>query len=232
MGVFGRLTRVIRSQVNDWIQGAEDPEKILDQTVVQMQQDLIQLRQSVAQAIATQKRTERQSHQTATLTREWYNRAQLALHKGHEDQAREALAQRHTYLRMQAQLQGHIDEQQRVIKQLKANMRELEVKITDVRTRRDLYIARARSAEASQRIQEMIGQVGQGRSPGLLNQMEDKVLDLEAQASAVTELNQVLASQSLEGQFQALEQTEAAAIEQELSRMKSRSSGDGAEEWA
>jgi len=222
MGVLGRLGQVIRSQVSDWVNGAEDPEKLLDQAVADMQRDLIQLRQAVAQAIATQKRTERQQHQNQTLAQEWYNRAQLALQKGQEDQAREALAQRHPYQRMGAQLANQISEQKGAIAQLKANMRDLEVKIADVRTRRDMYIARARSAEASQRIQDMIGQVGHERSLGTLSQMEDKVLDLEAQASATADLNQALTDQSLEGRFAALEQAEATAIEQELSTMKNR----------
>lgn len=225
MNVLGRLAQVIRSQVNSWVQDAEDPEKILDQAVMGMQQDLIQLRQAVAQAIATQKRTERQCQQTQNLAKEWYNRAQLALNKGQENEAREALAQRHAYLRMQSQLDNHLGEQKTVIANLKANMRDLEVKIADARTRRDMYIARARSAEASQRIQEMIGQVGSDRSLGSLSRMEDKVLNLEAQADALAELNQTLAAESLEGRFAALEQGEETAIEEELAAMKSQSSG-------
>ncbi|NEQ45348.1 MAG: PspA/IM30 family protein [Leptolyngbya sp. SIOISBB] len=222
MGVWDRLGQVIRSQVGNWVQGAEDPEKMLDQAVADMQRDLIQLRQAVAQAIATQKRTERQSHQTARLSQEWYNRAQLALQKGDENQAREALTQRHAYQRTCTQLEGHISEQTAAIAHLKTNMRELEVKIADVRTRRDMYIARARSAEASQRIQEMMGQLGHEQALGTLSQMEDKVLDLEAQASAITELNQELTAHSLESRFAELEQAEAWAIEQELSNMKTR----------
>lgn len=222
MGVWGRLGQVIRSQVSDWVNGAEDPEKMLDQAVANMQRDLIQLRQAVAQAIATLKRTERQNHQTAMLSQEWYNRAQLALQKGDENQAREALTQRHNYERMRTQLAGHISEQTAAIAQLKTNMRDLEVKIADIRTRRDMYIARARSAEASQRIQALMGQVGHEQSLGTMSQMEDKVLNLEAQASAMAELNQTLSAQSLEGRFAELEQSEASAIEQELSTMKAR----------
>jgi phage shock protein A len=222
MNLLGRLARVIRAQATSLVQGAEDPEKMLDQAVAEMQSKLIQLRQAVAQAIATQKRTERQCQQTETLVREWYNRAQLALNKGNEEQAREALAQRHAYLKMQSQLAGHIDQQKIVIANLKSNMRNLEVKIADLRTRRDMYLARARSAEASQRIQEIIAQVGHERTVGTLYQMEDKVLNLEAQADAMAELNQTLESQSLEGKFAALEQEEEAAIETELLALKAQ----------
>jgi len=224
MSMLGRLAQVVRSQVNSWVQAAEDPEKILDQAVTGMQNDLIQLRQSVAQAIATQKRTERQCQQTETLAKEWYNRAQLALNKGNEDEAREALAQRHSYLKMRSRLDSHIGEQKNVISRLKANMRDLEVKIADARTRRDMYIARARSAEASQRIQEMIGRVGNESAVGTLSQMEDKVLNLEAQAEAMAELNHSVDSQSLEGRFAALEASEEEEIETELAAMRANSS--------
>ena len=219
--MFERLSRVIRAQVNGGVRTAEEPEKMLDQAVADMQQHLMQLRQSVAQAIATQKRTERQCHQAAMQAQEWYNRAQLALAKGSEAQAREALAQRQTYLRTQSQLTSHIETQKAVTARLKTNMRDLEVKIADVRTRRDMYIARARSAEASQRIQDMMGQLGNGRNLGTLSQMEDRVLELEAQASAAAELNQTLNDQTLE-RFSALEQSDTTAIEVELAAIKAR----------
>ena len=109
-----------------------------------------------------------------------------------------------------------------MIANLKTNLRNLEVKIADVRIRRDMYIARARSAEATQRIQDLISQVGTERSLGTLSQMEDKVLNLEAHANAMAELNQTLQAQSLEAQFAALEESEANAIEQTLSDMKTQ----------
>jgi len=226
MNLVGRLARAIRAQITSWIQDAEDPERILDQAMADMQADLIQLRQSVAQAIATQKRTERQCSQTRSLTEEWYNRAQLALTKGNEAQARDALAQRQAYLKMLSQLESYIDEQRTVVGKLKANMRDLEVKIADARTRRDMYIARARSAEASQRIQDLIGQVSTQNTTGAFGRMEDKVLNLEAQAEAMSDLNQTLQSQSLEGRFAALEQDDERAIEAELSAMKANLPGN------
>ena len=70
MGLLDRIGRVIRANLNSLVRGAEDPEKILEQTVTEMQEDLIQLRQSVAQAIATQKRTERQQSQAQSMADE------------------------------------------------------------------------------------------------------------------------------------------------------------------
>ena len=94
MGLFERIMRVIRSQINSLVSKAEDPEKILEQAVMDMQTDLIQVRQAVAQAIATQKRTERQYEQAKSTADEWYKRAQLALQKGDEHLAKEALTRR------------------------------------------------------------------------------------------------------------------------------------------
>ncbi|MGL4622036.1 MAG: PspA/IM30 family protein, partial [Chroococcidiopsis sp.] len=97
MGLIDRILRVIRANFNALVGQAEDPEKILEQTVMDMQEDLVQLRQAVAQAIATQKRTERQAHQAQSNSEEWYRRAQLALQQGNDVLAREALTRRKSY---------------------------------------------------------------------------------------------------------------------------------------
>lgn len=171
-------------------------------------------------SIATQKRTERQQQQAHTQVQEWYNRAQLALQKGNEAEAREALLQRQTCRTRLSNLEKSGQIQQASVSQLKANMRDLEIKIADARTRRDMYIARARSAEASQRIQEMIGQVGSQRSMGILERLEDKVSNIEAKAEAMAELNSIVQTQTLQGQFASLNQDDARMIEVELSAMK------------
>ena len=91
MGLLDRFSRLVRSNVNSLVNGADDPEKVLQQTVADVQSDLVSMRQAVAQAIATQKRTERQSEQAARTAQEWYSRAQMALQKGEDNTAREAL---------------------------------------------------------------------------------------------------------------------------------------------
>jgi phage shock protein A len=110
MGLFDRIGRVVRANVNSFISAAEDPERILEQTVMEMQHDLIQLRQAVAQAIATQKRTERQSGQAQATAEEWYRRAQLALQKGEETLAKEALTRRKSYQDTAAALNDQIQQ--------------------------------------------------------------------------------------------------------------------------
>lgn len=128
MGLLNRISRLVRSNVSSFVSGAEDPEKVLQQTVLDMQNDLVSMRQAVAQAIATQKRTERQCQQAKRNAQEWYNRAQLALQKGDEPTAHTALTRRQTYIQTEQTLAPQIAQQVTVVQQLKSNMNLLERK--------------------------------------------------------------------------------------------------------
>ncbi|MGQ9869877.1 PspA/IM30 family protein [Leptodesmis sp.] len=215
MGLFDRIWRAIRANLNSLVSQAEDPEKILEQAVLDMQEELIQLRQAVAQAIATQKRTERQYSQAILTADEWYRRAQMALEKGDETLAREALTRRKSYQETANTMKTQLDQQDVVVSQLKQNMVKLESKISEAKTKKDLYIARARSAKASQQINDMLGQVGTGSAMAAFERMEEKVLQMEAQAEAVAELG----VDDLERRFEQL--GKADDIESELAAMKS-----------
>jgi phage shock protein A len=214
MGLFDRIWRVIRANLNSLVSSAEDPEKILEQAVLDMQEDLIQLRQAVAQAIATQKRTERQQAQAQTTADEWFRRAQLALQKGDDNLAREALTRRKSYQDTAESMKAQLEQQSSVVTQLRQNMMKLESKISEAKTKKDLYIARARSAKASQQINDMMGRVGTGSAMQAFERMEEKVLQMEAQADAVAELGM----DDLEKRIAAL--GEADDVEAELAAMK------------
>jgi len=216
MGLFDRIARVIRANLNSLVGQAEDPEKILEQTVLDMQEDLIKLRQSVAQAIATQKRTERQAAQAEKTANEWYQRAQLALQKGDDSLAREALTRRKSYQETADALKGQLSQQSSVVTKLRQNMMTLESKISEAKTKKDMYIARARSAKASQQINDMMGRVGTGSAMAAFERMEEKVMQLEAQSEAIAELG----TDDLEKQFAALEG--GGDIDAELAAMKAQ----------
>ncbi len=222
MGLLDRAWRLIRANFSDAVSRAEDPEKVLEQALADMQANLIQLRQAVAQAIATQKRTERQAAQAKATAQEWYNRAELAMEKGEEDLARQALTRRQTYLESAHTMDAQLTQQQDVVAKLKENMRKLEAKIAEAKTKKDLYIARARSAEASQRIQEMLGQTGD-TGMAAFSRMEERVLDLEAQSEALEELSR----DPLESQFAALEQSSQSVVDDEMAALRQRIAGDG-----
>lgn len=216
MGLIDRILRVIRANVNSLIGQAEDPEKVLEQTVMDMQENLIQLRQAVAQAIATQKRTERQCSQANSTAQEWYNRAQLALQKGDDNLARQALTKRKSYQETAEAMQAQIEQQSIVVNRLKQDMRGLESKISEARTKKDMYIARARSAQATQKINEMLGGVNTASSLTAFERMEEKVLQLEAQSEAIGELG----TNDLEKRFLSLEGADE--VDDELAAMKAQ----------
>lgn len=220
MGLFDRIMRVIRSQINSLISKAEDPEKILEQTVMEMQEDLIQVRQAVAQAIATQKRTERQYDRTQSTAEEWYKRAQLALQKGDDRLAKEALTRRQSYQQTANSLKVQIQGQTEIVDQLKKNMRGLEGKISEAKTKKDLYIARARSAQASEKLSEMLGGLNTNNAMSAFERMEEKVIELEARSEAIASLG----TDDLEQQFNSLESVND--VDDELAAMKQQLLGD------
>ena len=219
MGLIDRIIRVIRANINNLIGSAEDPEKILEQTVTDMQDNLVQLRQAVAQAIATQKRTERQAHQAQSTADEWYSRAQLALQQANDLLAREALTKRKSYQETAAAMKAQVEQQNIVVVKLKKDMQALEGKISEAKTKKDMYIARARSAQATQRLNEMLGGVNTSGSLSAFERMEEKVLQLEAQSEAIAELG----TDDLQKKFASLEASND--IDQELATMKAQLSG-------
>ena len=219
MGLIDRIIRVIRANINNLIGSAEDPEKILEQTVTDMQDDLVQLRQAVAQAIATQKRTERQTHQAQSTADEWYSRAQLALKQANELLAREALTKRKSYQETATAMKTQVEQQNTVVVRLKKDMQMREGKISEAKTKKEMYIARARSAQATQRLNEMLGGVNTSGSLSAFERMEEKVLQLEAQSEAQAELG----TDDLQKKFASLEASND--IDRELATMKAQLSG-------
>ncbi|MEB3355610.1 MAG: PspA/IM30 family protein [Synechococcales bacterium] len=220
MGLLDRFFRALRANLNSLIGQAEDPEKILEQTVMEMEDDLIRLRQAVAQAIATQKRTERQASQAQNTAQEWYQRAQLALQKGEEALAREALTRRKTYLDTANTLQSQLQQQGDIVGKLRQNMVTLEGRLAEAKTKKDMYIARARSAKASQQLNEMLGGVSTDNTLAAFERMEQRVAEMEAQAEAVEELS---SGSDLEKRFAALEA--GSDVDSELAALKARMTG-------
>lgn len=219
MGLIDRMVRVIKANVNDLINKTEDPEKILEQTVLEMQEDLIQLRQAVAVAIATKKRTERDVKNAEAHADTWYSRAQLALEKGSEQLAREALVKRKSYWETVQALQGQLSSLDTIINKLKQDLRTLEGKIAEARMRKDMYIARARSAQAAAKMNELMDRYNPSGTLQAFERMEEKILQLEARS----EVMENLGSRELENKFAALERGND--VDAELAQMKQRIAG-------
>jgi phage shock protein A len=219
MGLFDRLSRVVRANLNDLVSKAEDPEKVLEQSLIDMQEDLIQLRQAVASTIATQKRTEQQYQKNLQNAEQWQQRAQLALSKGDENLARQALTQKKTYADTAASLKIQLDQQVTQVETLKRNLIALESKISEAKTKKDMLKARASAAKANQQLQETIGNMGTSSAMAAFERMEEKVMQLEAQSQAAAELG----GTGVENQWAQLEGS--SVVEDELAMLKLQMAG-------
>jgi len=219
MGFFDRLGRLVRANANAALSAAEDPVKILDQSVADMQADLVKLRQAVATAIASQKRIQNQADQAEAQAKTWYERAELALKKGEEDLAREALGRRKTCQDTATALQGQLQSQCGQVDQLKKSLVQLESKIAEAKTKKDMLKARAQAAQAQEQLQSAVGSLGTNSAMAAFEQMEEKVQALEARSQAAAEL----AGADLESQFAALEG--APEVDSELEALKGKLSG-------
>ncbi len=226
MGLFDRLSRVVRANLNDMVSKAEDPEKILEQAIIDMQEDLIQLRQAVARAIATQKRTEQQYNKNQTESNNWQQRAQLALTKGDENLAREALVRKKSVAEAATTLKSQLDQQTTQVDTLKKNLIALESKISEAKTKKDMLKSRAAAAKANEQLQNTIGRLGTSSAMGAFERMEDKVLEMEARSQAAYELT----GNEIEQQFKLLES--GSDVDDELAAMKAQLTGGSVSQQA
>lgn len=223
MGLFDRLSRVVRANINDLVSKAEDPEKVLEQAVIDMQEDLVQLRQAVARSIATQKRTEQQYNKNQSEANTWQQRAQLALSKGDENLAREALVRKKSFSDTAATLKTQLDQQSGNVGTLKRNLIALESKISEAKTKKDMLRARSNAAKAQRQLQDTVNNIGTSSAMGAFERMEEKVMQLEAESESAAELG----GTGIEQQFAALEA--GSGVDDELAAMKAQLSGTSTE---
>lgn len=218
MGLFDRISRVVRSNLNDIVSNAEDPEKMLEQSVLEMQEDLVQLRQGVAQAIASQKRSEQQYNQAQNEANKWQRNAQLALQKGDESLARQALERKKSFSENANLLKTSLDSQVGQIDTLKRSLIGLESKISEAKTKKDMLKARSTAAKAQENLQSTVGRLGTSSAMAAFERMEEKVLMQEARGQAAGEL----AGADLESQFALLES--GSGVDDELAALKAQMS--------
>jgi len=219
MGLFDRVNRLVRANLNAAVSSAEDPEKILDQAIIDMQEDLVQMRQAVASAIASQKRTQQQYDKAQSEANTWHQRAQLALQKGDENLAREALSRKKSQSDAASNLKGQLTVQSTNVDQLKRNLIALEGKISEAKTKKDMLKARASAAKANEKLQSTMNNMNTGGAMAAFERMEDKVMQMEARSQAAYELG----GADLESQFAALES--GGDVDDELAAMKAQLAG-------
>jgi len=230
MGILTRMKTIFKSEVNSALEKAEDTEKMLNQTVMDMQEQLVKAKQQVAVAIADEKRLERQYKENQVQTESWMEKAKLAVGKGNDELAKAALERKNEYEGLANEFKTQWEAQKASVEKLKASLRELERKIDETRRQKYLLIARNKRAKAQKQIhQTMAGMSTNAGAFDTFERMKNKVDDEEAKAQAAEEMATETGDASLDKQFAELEK---AGVDDELANLKSQVSGGETEKPA
>jgi phage shock protein A len=202
------------------INKAEDPEKMLDQILIQMRQQLLEAKREVAVTIADEKRLGTQLEAELEQVREWERRATIAVQKGQDDLAREALRRKVEHEQIAIGYKTQWDAQRTSADNLKNALRALSQKIEEASRKKNLLIARQKRAEAQKHIHEVMTGLSDTSAFESFDRMATRVEQLEAQASAAVEISQELSGDTMEHRFRALESS--TDVDQELNALKAR----------
>jgi phage shock protein A len=212
MGIFSRLKTLVSANVNDMISKAEKPEKMLNQLLIEMNEQLVESKKAVALAIADEKKLERETQNYLAQSQEWERKAVLAVQAGKDDLAKEALLRKKEHDDAYGEYKKQWEAQKASVDKLKESLRDLQNKIEEAQRKKNLLVARAKRAEAQQKIQDTISSVSGNRSAfDAFDRMAAKVDQMEAQADATKELDDYTSNANLDKRFEELEKSSDSA---------------------
>jgi phage shock protein A len=210
MGIFARLARLIKSNINDMISRSEDPEKMLNQIVIDMNTQLIEAKKQVAASIADEKRLAKQAEQEAANAAEWERRAMMAVRANDDNLAKEALARKKEHQALADSFRDQWQRQKQSVDQLKLALRALNAKIEEAKRKKNLLIARKKRAEAQKAIQETMSGLRNASAFEAFDRMSTRIDQIEAEAEAGAELSEEYSGDVLAHKFSQLEVTRGA----------------------
>ena len=220
MGVFDRLSTLIRSNINDLIQRAENPEKMLNQLIMDMKTQLAKAKQQVASAIADEKKLQADAEAMKKQAEDWERRAMLAVQENRDDLAKQALLRYNEAMQGAQQLHETWVKHKAETETLKGSLRQLNDKIEEAKRKKNLLVARARRAEAQQRIQETMSGMSDKSAFETFERMSEKIEQQERKALAAAELQNEFEGDTLMQQLQSLEYKGTA--DQQLLELKAK----------
>lgn len=218
MGIFSRLAQLIKSNLNDLISKSEDPEKMLNQVVLDMNTQLIEAKKQVASSIADEKRLAKQLEQEQANATEWERRAMMALRAGNEELAKEALARKKEHDALVTTFQDQWTKQKNAVESLKKALRMLNDKIEEAKRKKNVLIARKKRAEAQRSIQETMHGLKDQSAFETFDRMSQKIDQMEAEAEAADEVQEEYTGDRLAAEFSKLER--GAGAEDDLLALK------------
>jgi len=218
MALLERVATLIRANLNDLIDKAEEPDKMIKQVILDMQNQLLQVKTQVAIAIADQHLLMKKQKENEDSAQEWVRKAELAVEKGHDDLARAALERSMTARGLAASFAEQVTDQTTQVENLKTALRKLELKLQEAQSKSDVLMAQHRRSRALSRASDARLKIGDGSKEAAFDRVKDRVQHEEAVSQAKSEL----AVDSIDDRLAALEKEEE--IDKLLAEIKSRKS--------
>ena len=208
MSIFTKLSTVIKSNINDLISRSENPEKMLNQIILDMRDQLAKAKREVAVAIADERKLRASLDAEAKEMRQWEHRAVLAVKEGRDDLAKQALVRQQEHKERASTLDETWRTQAAEMEKLKGSLRQLNDKIEEAKRKRNLLVAKQRRAQAQRRIHETMSGLSNTTNTSAFDafqRMADKIDEQERESLAHQEVNEALGPGTLEDDFKALE---------------------------
>jgi phage shock protein A len=205
MSIFSKFSTVLKSNINDLIARAENPEKMLNQIILDMRDQLAKAKREVAAAIADERKLRAQLDDEIKQTRDWEHRAMLAVKEGRDDLAKQALMRQQEHAQRAATLDQTWTNQAQETEKLKGSLRQLNDKIEEAKRKRNLLIAKQKRAQAQKRIHETMSGLSDTSAFEAFNRMAEKIEESERRSVAHAEVNEALTGDTLEQEFLQLE---------------------------
>lgn len=205
MGIFTKFSTLLKSNINDLISRAENPEKMLNQIILDMRDQLAKAKREVAAAIADERKLRSQLDEEVKQTRDWERRAMLAVKEGRDDLAKQALMRQQEHAQRVQMLEQTWRAQADETEKLKGSLRQLNDKIEEAKRKRNLLIAKQKRAQAQKRIHETMSGLSDTSAFEAFNRMAEKIEESERKSLAAAEVDEALGSDNLETEFMRLE---------------------------
>lgn len=224
MPIFDRIATILKANIHDLLDKAEDPEKMIYQLLREMEEEHDKAKEQVAEAIAQEKKMERDLLAARALVEQWHVKAATALRAGDEALAREALARKLAHQKRADALQKALEEQTEAVTRLKEQLHALQAKIEDAKRQKDVLLARQKRVEAEQQIRQTMSTLAYAEDAfRAFDRIKDKIEDQELVLEALREME---AEVSTQARFAELEADQE--LEQELAALKAELGGGAA----
>jgi len=220
MGVFTRFRDIVSANINSMLDKAEDPDKMIKLMIREMEDTLIELKSSCAGVIAGRKKIERKLEEVLAKVNLWTDRAELAVTKGRDGLAREALIEKRRYSQVAETLENELNEHEGLVAQYQEDMVELENKLNNAKEKKRVLAQRHKRANGKKRAQQEIRRSNSADTMARFDKLESRIEQMEAEAEVVN----IKSKPPLEEEFEDLATDED--IENELAKMKAAQYSD------